>query len=393
MKILTVGFSPYFLTSLGQINSDILRCLKKEGYEIFSAVWNLNLSWHFPKDDGTFVYEKDEEEVCRIFPISRNQQKCTTQLYDIVKSVKPDVVLSICDYQDLSSIYAIKNLDNDLFKWILYCIADNLPVNEKFYEAFELADLLLTSTKRASEEIANFSKKDCFYLPYGPENSNFLPQKTKNSIDKIVCSSKNIQSSNLSAIIRASSLVENTEFYLHTNHSDAGENDLAILLQRYGKNIKLPDKFVSLDDGIPKEELFEIYYKSDIILDVSVGSATGISILEAMSCGCIPVVAKTVALSEILEEIPEEYRFFVDGVSYIGDNEEEFFVVSHKDLAKKIKNILDIKEKKPKEFEKIRSICMNRAKKFSKNEFDKKIVKFLKELENKGRILKVEEFL
>ena len=128
-------------------------------------------------------------------------------------------------------------------------------------------------------------------------------------------------------------------------------------------------------------------------MDASVGSSTGISVLEGMANGCIPVVSKTNALSEIVGILPEKYQFFIDGLEYIGDNEEEFFIVDYKSVSRNIQKIFEIKRKNIKEFNEIKRICREVAEKYSKDKFFQKIKKVLKELNNKSRILSVEEIL
>jgi hypothetical protein len=56
MKILTVSSSPYLLTKLGKINSDILVYLKDKGHEISSLVWHLDPSWFFSMKNSEESY-------------------------------------------------------------------------------------------------------------------------------------------------------------------------------------------------------------------------------------------------------------------------------------------------------------------------------------------------
>jgi len=391
MKILTVGTSPYLLTSLGKINSDLL-CFLKQEYEIKSAVWYLDTSWFLPSEDKQYKYEKDDEIICDIFPLFRNTERSTSQLYEIILSYKPDIIVSICDYNDLSPIYAIKQLDSSMFKWINISIIDNIPINYKYNDAFMLADCNVATSKIVAANIEKITNEKCHYIAYGPNQEIFSEEIVKNNEFRCMTTSKNIQNSNLASIISVSSLFSDVDFYIHTNHSDLGEIDLKNLINRYncGNRVFLPNDFVSLNDGVSQRKMVNNYKISDVIIDVSIGSSTGLSLLEGMKCGCIPIISESIALKEIVSLLPERYRFIVDSNLYIGDLEEEFYIISQKDLYNKISKIKQIKENSREEFENIRSICIEVANKFDNKEFINKNNILLKDLINKERTIKVE---
>jgi len=393
MRILTIGTSPYLLDSKGKMNADLLVGLKKMGHDVISAVWYLDTSWFCPTSDKIYNFEKNNNLICEIIPISLSVQKSTPQLYEIIKKVKPEIVISISDYNNISLIYAIKNLDSELFKWIFLCAADNGPINHTFHEAFGLIDMACSTTKKISKEIEKIKGEECLYTPYGPKSLfEYKEAEVFSKKLKIICCSKNVQQSNISSLIIASSYIKNEDFeiYIHTNHSDVGEIDLLSLSKRYGveEKIKFPEKFVSLNDGIEEKDLCDIYNSSDVIADLSMGSSTSLCLLEGMRCGCMPLSLDTLSSSEILEKMPEKHKFTVRNVPFIAENEEEFFIADPEDIAIKIKNLIKIKNSK--DYTKIKRICRDVAKDFANEKFIENFCSLVKEVKNKSGNLNIE---
>jgi len=398
MNILTVGPCPYLLTKLGKIHTDVINILSKDDHIINSAVWHLDLSWFMPNDNGKYIFEQDGKKKCEMHPFSKVPvDKATIGLYEIVKKIKPDVVVSIFDYVDMSPLNAIKTLDPNAFKWISILAIDSSPINEKMIEFFVSMDSIITTTKQANKEISENINVDCQYIPYGSDHDVFFVDREDKIVSpmRIMSCAKNSQSSNIAAFILSIKYMHgDVAGYLHTNHSSLGDYDLETLIERYDLSsvIELPKKFVSINDGIDACELNKEYNKSDIIVDVSVRSSTALSLLEGMSAGCIPVITNVGALKEVVEMLPRSYRFIVESITYIGDNGKEYQVASPEGIAKKILYIKNIRDRNPTLFDGIRNCVVGISKKFCNKFFAEKVKEVVEGIKVNSRSISIEVF-
>jgi len=391
MNILTVGASPYLLTKSSKINRDILLSLKEDGHNIASAVWHNDITWFMNnQDDGTSMFEDNRKKICSLYPFIDLKERSSPQMYEIMKKFQPDIVITIGDYDEIDFIYSIKALYPDLFKWVAVLTIDALPINDNHKQALEYIDIAIVTTKKAKEAFEKFCDVTCYCVPYGPDHEKFFSNNLtiEQNKFKIVCCSKNSQTSNLSSVIRAVGDldIENVECYLHTNLYDQGDYDLYLLVDRYGKNkVKLPEKFVGLNDGLSEEELRNRFISSDVVIDASVRSGTGLTLLEAMACGCVPVATNVGAIGEIMDLLPGYMEAHINSNTYVGKNEEEYEIISTKDLTNILYNIYSIKRNNVDLFKDMKKQSIIVAEKFSNKIFLgklKEIIEISKDIKN-----------
>lgn len=343
MKILTIGASPYLLVRNGKINSDIIKRLVSEGHEVSSAVWHHDEGYFMPSDEGIHSYEINGKTVCQLYPFTPKTDEATPFIYELMKVVQPEVVITIGDHKDTNFVYAIKAMYPTLFKWIaIYTIDCNgIPTMNK--DAFEYADYIITTNEFSLKEISSFANVQGKSLFYGP-NHQIFNYDSESSRELILCSARNAQASNLSAFIMATAN-GGLKPYIHTNMYDPGDYNIDGLKQKYGaNNLEYTNDYCSVKDGIPDEKMKEIYNKSLIIVDCSIKSATGLSLLEGMACGCIPVGPDYGRVGEIISEMPEGLRFNIPYNVFVGQNEEEFAIISSLELSKILLYIVNDKE-------------------------------------------------
>ena len=384
MKILTIGASPYLLTKLGKMNNDVLCYLKNLGYEVGSAVWHLDTSWFSPDKEGTFFFEQDGEIVGNLHPFIHLSDRSSAQLYEIMKKFCPDVVVSIGDYYETLCVSPIKAMYPQLFSWIGVFTIDALPINETMREIFEQVDYSIVTTQSGYQAVREIVGDDSEYIPYGPDHDNFYPidGHRDNSRLRTICTSKNSQSTNIACFIKGVAETKaGVDGYLHSNIYDIGDYDIHLLIDRFKAEdkIKLPGRFVGLNDGYSCQELNEEYNKSDVIVDVSVRSATGLSVLEGMSTGCVPVCTRAGALGEILKKMPEEYRFEIPSYEFVGEKEEYFFVANIEGLTKILNNLYDIKMLQPDMFAKMSQKSIEVASGFCRKKILQRLEEIIKE--------------
>jgi glycosyltransferase involved in cell wall biosynthesis len=403
MKILTVSASPYLLTKLGKMNGDILSYLKSQEYEVSSCVWHFDPSWFAAMgQDDVFKYEKNGEYICDLFPFVNHPEMAVVQVYEVIKKVKPDIVISIGDYQDTSFIFAIKSLYPKSFKWMNILTIDALPINENQYESFPFMDCIVSTTQEGRDAVCSINN-NCHYISYGPDHDSFFykGKEREEGCLRVICCGKNSEASNIAIVMKATHDVNSLYFekpsnkittYFHTNYGDKGEYDLSILRKRFDtKNIiKFPEKFVGLNDGISEIELNEEYNKADAIIDISVRSATGLTVLEAMSTGCIPIVTGVGALKEIIKG--KKIGFVVSSNLYIGGNEEYFEIASVEYLTEILYKLYNMKKQNIEEIKGMREKCIEESKRYCNKKFVREIEGLLKDLKNKEVVLKIDIF-
>lgn len=91
-------------------------------------------------------------------------------------------------------------------------------------------------------------------------------------------------------------LIENMEEKGVKYHLNiAGEGPYFNIIHDYAKDNKIEDK-ITLYGGIKYEEMMEFWKKGDIVISISDSEGMGLSILEAMSCGAVPIVTNTAGI-------------------------------------------------------------------------------------------------
>lgn len=375
MKILTVSSSPYILSKLGKINASLLDEFSK-GHSVASLCWDHDPSYFMPEDmeNPRFFYTRDGNDLCEIFPISRLPEQAVVSAFEIMKSFQPDVVITIGDYHETAWMHAIKQAYPQLFKWIAILTINSLPMNGDFTDAISIADRIVV-TNESSRSIWKEGMPEIEVHKFGPSGSFFASMD--NSMFRVMASCKNSQSANCAAFIQSVSGFldgNNAEAYLHTNINDIGDYDIDELIERFGKGdyVDLPSKFVSINEGIPERDLAIEYAKSSVFVDLSVQSATGLSVLEAMSCGCVPVVSGANGLKEIVEQIGCD-GLLVKSVEFVGDRGEVLYLADPDDAESKLRQLYILWEHRIKEFEEISSKCRDIAKRYSQDTFVKGI--------------------
>jgi glycosyltransferase involved in cell wall biosynthesis len=240
------------------------------------------------------------------------------------------------------------------------------------------------------------------FLPYGPNHDIFASNGRKSLESmKVISIAKNAQSSIVGAFIRAmgetkdilSLNEDNIEGILHTNLYDPGDYDLRLLIDRYkASNVHLPEMFVSVKDGPSDEEMAKMFNNAQFYVDCSVKSATGLGMLEAMACGCIPIGLDSGRIGEIISLLPKEFQFFVPYETYIGASEEEYSVVSIQGLAETLIELKQDVFSSPSIMNNMSLAAIEVAKKFSNKSFSDRLSDLVSEVSQTRDQIAVDTF-
>jgi len=340
MKILTIGASPYLFVRNGRMHADIIESLIADGHEVSSAVWHHDESYFMPSEEGIHSYEKYGKAICQLYPFTPKTEEASPFVYELMKVVHPEIVITVGDYKDTNFIFAIKAMYPTLFKWVAIYTFDCPGITQSAKEAFEYTDYCISTSPFGLKELMSFANVEGEYFPYGPDHSKFFATKPISERDSVLCSSRNAQSSNIPAFVNAIAK-QDVKAVIHTNMYDVGDYNLEAVKARYGANkVVLPEYYCSIKEGLTENGMTDLYNNSKIIVDCSIKSATGLSLLEGMACGCIPVGPAYGMIGEIISHMPEEFKCAIPYNIFVGQNEEEFAIISPTNLYSVLSFIL-----------------------------------------------------
>lgn len=385
MKILTIGASPYLLVRNGKIHADVINRLIAEGHEVSSAVWHHDEGYFMPSEEGIHSYEKDGKAVCQLYPFTPKTNEASPVIYELMKTVQPQLVITVGDYKDTNFLFAIKAMYPTLFKWVAIYTFDSQGIDQNNKDAFEYTDYIFSTSEFGWKELSSFANVRGKHVPYGPDHSVF---KANDKIEKtnVLCSSRNAQGSNIAAFIAATAET-GIKPYLHTNFYDPGDYSIESLKTRYkAESLEMTEDYCSIKDGISEEKLCEIYNKSCIIVDCSIKSATALSLLEGMGCGCVPVGPSYGRIGEIISQMPEGLRFTIPYNIFVGQNEEEFAIISSVELRRVLLEILS----NPTTLKEASSAAIEVSKRYSNNKFLDELVESLEQIQFDKQLLSVD---
>lgn len=399
MKILTISASPYLLTNLGRLNGDILKYLSSVGHSISSAVWHHDLNFFMPGEDGTSRYE----DVCQLFPFENGRETSPIAIYETIKMIEPDVVITIGDYHEISILKLVKDLLPNTFKWVAIMTGASEPINDSYIPLLDGIDLLFLTNSNNRQQWSDIIKDDINIRRLG------LSEKRAGQVGKldkfsVLGVGKNSHISNLSSFISGAGSfsklsndtgVNDIDIRLHTNLHDPGDYNLSSLVNRYG-DVKLPEDYVSVNQGLTDDKMGEIYANTTVIVDASMRSATAMTVLEAMSYGCIPLIPPVGAFADIIEELKNEgldqINFSLKGVKFVSEREEELYIVDPDSIKNELCNIYNTWMIEKEILKKIRGKISEIAKRIYTEDFVIELDSKIKELvENTSMVLKIEE--
>jgi hypothetical protein len=314
MKILVIGLSPYLLTSRSKVAALILRYLYIKEFDIAGAVWGHDIEYFVPDEEGKSYYE---------FPISghgthkiplflfHRGEKEAIEVHEIINNTNPDMVITVGDYGDFLYMNAVKSFYTKPLKWLFVLLNYSSPINKNYHDLLNSTDGVLCTSKFAYDSIASFYKKDVIDIAYLGSAYKYTHQEDTGKF-RIMASGKNHQADNLPAVMEAVAQVVHKknnidiELYLHTAIHDSGDYDLEEIAKNFdphGEFIKFPDKVVSLYEGSTDAEVSVEMSKSNIFVSVPLVSATSMSVFDAISCGCYPLMSDCGCNKDVANEL------------------------------------------------------------------------------------------
>jgi len=304
MKVLVIGLSPYLLTSRSKVSALIMRYLYVSGLEVCGAAWAHDTSYFVPDEEGHLFYEFDitghGKHQIPLKSFSRGDHE-SVEIYEILDKTRPDMVITVGDYGDFAYMKAVKMFYSRPFKWLFVLMNYSNPINENNHELLNYADGVLCTSQFGFDTVRNLYDKeiiDVAYLGSNVKTFNLIDLPERCDKFRIMASGKCHQVDNLPVIMEsvaeAHRVNPNIELYVHTNLHDRGDYDLELIKARFDPDdefIRFPDKYVSLYEGVTDIELAQEMKLADMYISVPLVSATSMSVFDAISCGCYPMLS------------------------------------------------------------------------------------------------------
>lgn len=358
MKIVTIGVSPYHLSARGKLNSWILQYLYAKGHSVTSIVSGLNTDYFPPDENNRFYFSfthSGHEHKIQIHPYAKNGQE-TVILYEILKQLNPDVVVCIGDLGEFWHLKAIKTFMQVPFQTLLVATGYSLPVPIEAHEILDDFDGILCTNRSIYNEYKYQGYSNIIQYEYVGCNRNVYNCKGKDwNVDRISAICKNSQVDNIPAIIQSFGEVQDkySSLYIHTNSYDPGDYDLQNLIARYmiDQNAVTFPKYISENDGISDYELSNELRLSDVFVNSQIVGSTGMSVFQAISCGCWPLLPNYGVYQEIACDIDNISRgtiraeqLLVSGLEFVSVGGISTFVLDKNDLMRQLANHAENRE-------------------------------------------------
>jgi glycosyltransferase involved in cell wall biosynthesis len=153
------------------------------------------------------------------------------------------------------------------------------------------ADIVTVNSSNTGKLCAKLHQRDYVIIPMGIDTTYFKkrPTNPNNKIIKLVFVGRFTEEKGIDNLVNIlNNLKQKTKFKINI----IGDGEKKSTIEAFIKNNNLSDS-VTLLGWLPKEQLINSLYKSDIFLSTSNREAQGIAIIEALSCG-LPVISTNV---------------------------------------------------------------------------------------------------
>jgi glycosyltransferase involved in cell wall biosynthesis len=160
---------------------------------------------------------------------------------------------------------------------------------------YKNADLVLAVSQYTKRElIQRVTPKNLFIIYNGVDVEKFTPFGEKEKLVLTVgnVNWSNIQKKGLETFVELAELLPEIRFVLVGRHVDESVNHL----------VNIAGRNVEFTGHVSFNKLLELYRCAMIYAQLSYHESFGVSLAEAMACGCIPVVTKRAALPEVASE-------------------------------------------------------------------------------------------
>lgn len=344
MRIVTIGPSPYLLTSAGKIHSWVVQKLSLE-HEVAILAHTFDTSYFVPEEtqNGKFFCYKTHRNV-PLIPYKKGNE--VTTIFDLLEKLNPDLIISVDDYESMYFMQAIQSIA-DRSKWLWVLVNGNSPIPEELRTVANYADAILCTNKFTFDELSEYVQIPKLEWDYVGANLEKFHKKTHSEKTlNIFYSGKNTFKDYPPAILEACQILKDTiplKLYFTMNINDTGFYNLDNLIKRYDPEFEfviLPDKYMSINDGYYEDEMNDLLNKCQLFVSTSMTSASSISVFEAIAAGCLPLLNNQNCdkeLANLLEEKTGYFDYFSYGnVPFLASNERYLYMPKVEKMVQRI---------------------------------------------------------
>ena len=313
MKIMTLGLSPYLYLSDGRIHAAIIEHLFRSEYSMAAIGLNHDTSYFLPKNnergDPVYYYEFDGYQI-PLVPFNTMQDQAIG-VHEIFKVFNPDMVITIGDFNSFLYMKAVKTFNEKPLQWLAVLSNYSYPINEYGVELLDDMDGILCTNSSSFSMFNDLYKRDHIDMTHvGGYQAKVTPVRSDDF--RLIVTAKNTQSDNIPMIMEVAAKlrteIPELQLYLHTNVYDRGDFDLQLLKARFDpqdKFISFPDKCVSMNEAYSEEDFQRELARSDVFISVAGNAPTGMAAVDAIACGCAPLLSNVGCHKDIAEDLAE----------------------------------------------------------------------------------------
>jgi len=163
----------------------------------------------------------------------------------------------------------------------------------------------ITTTEKTAQELKDLGINKSIIIPNGIDIDKYKMKGQKNK-HQFCAVSRLVPWKNVGEVVDT---FNNTSYKLKIAGDGA---EMKKLKQRAGKNIKFLGK-------IPQEKVIELYQESEYFISASKYEGMPLALIEAMACGCKPVVSQIPGHKEVCDAFSKKY-----GDTYTAKDASEF---------------------------------------------------------------------
>lgn len=301
IKILWMSDPPTFFTGFGTVTKEVLsRLIRTDRYQIACVGWGYD-GWPYDRQEIPFD----------IYP-SNNPNLNPETLIKVVEEYQPHILITLGDVWMVEWVVDLPNRSK--FKFLPYFPLDGEPLYPPWGKFIRSADVPVTFSRFAQQLVQkSLPDVNIDLIYHGVDTSVFRPlkqeeyQRPNELKDRFIvgCVARNQPRKNLPMLIKAFARFcqdkPDAVLYLHTNPDDVGW-DILNLLKRYKVfNRTCISKSASIQKGMTKVKLNEIYNLFDVMALPTAGEGFGLPILESMAAGTPVIATDYTSCVELLE--------------------------------------------------------------------------------------------
>lgn len=327
MKILTVSDSPTLCSGLARVHRHVVDGLLEAGHSVLPCGWYAFDDFQIAKIKSgkmaaTVKYRSSKGDIPVLNVSKNNGHKDMFDIYDAVRHIRPDAVITIGDHWHFWYMRKIKIKTDFSFAWIPYLTIEHDEIEDKWNKLFDYAEALVVPTRFGQEALESFSGRPVDFVPYGTEKSFFrMPEETRKRLKmengcegkvRFITVAQNTFRKNLPALLQAIRHISHRDpdrrmqFHIHTNiHAQDREEylyDLKAIASKLGiqDRIVFPqdDKTVSIFEAPGDDYMNEQYALADFFVLPSTCEGYGLTLCEAMACGIPAIVNSASTMTE-----------------------------------------------------------------------------------------------